>query len=97
VTILISNADDDHYSAHAALIGRDVKSSAQLQLVNKALSAPQSVIQNLAGSNGQNCFKYTGKCVDLNDNDAMAAACGSGYTVIGWDDAGCGKKKCVSG
>ena len=74
-----------------------MKSSAQLQLVNKALSAPQAVIQNLAGSNGQDCFQYTGKCVDLNDNDAMAAACGSGYTVIGWDDAGCGKKKCVSG
>jgi chitinase len=67
-----------------------------MQLVNKALSAPQSVIQNLAGSNGQECFQYTGKCVKLDDNEAMAAACGPGFTVIGWDDAGCGKKKCVS-
>ena len=26
----------------------------------------------------------------------MANACGSGFTTVGWDDAGCGKKKCVS-
>ncbi|KAI7261488.1 glycoside hydrolase family 18 protein, partial [Hortaea werneckii] len=94
--IWASDLDDDQYSAHAALIGREVRSSAQLQLVDKALSAPQSVIQNLAGSNGQDCFKHTGKCVDLDDDDAMAAACGSGYTVVGWDDAGCGTKKCVT-
>lgn len=31
----------------------------------------------------------------LNDKDAMANACGSGYTVVGWDDPGCGKKNCV--
>lgn len=36
------------------------------------------------------------KCVDVNDNDAMAKACGSGFTPVGWDDAGCGKKSCVS-
>ncbi|RMY88306.1 hypothetical protein D0864_06671, partial [Hortaea werneckii] len=95
--IWASDLDDDQYSAHAALIGREVRSSAQLQLVDKALSAPQSVIQNLAGSNGQDCFKHTGKCVDLDDDDAMAAACGSGYTVVGWDDAGCGTKKCHCG
>ncbi|THX54883.1 glycoside hydrolase [Aureobasidium pullulans] len=92
--IWASDLDDDKYSAHAGLLGREVQSTAQLQLVDKALSSPQSVIQNLAGSNGQQCFKHSGKCVNLNDNNAMAAACGSGYTVVGWDDAGCGTKKC---
>lgn len=33
--------------------------------------------------------------MNLNDNDAMAQACGSGNTVVGWDDAGCGTSKCV--
>ncbi len=32
----------------------------------------------------------------MNDNKAMQDACGSGFTPIGFDDAGCGKKKCVS-
>ena len=64
--------------------------------VNKALSNPKSIIDDLAGSNGQNCFKYDGDCVDLNDNDAMADACGKGNTPVGWDDAGCGKSSCVS-
>ncbi|GKZ53812.1 hypothetical protein AnigIFM49718_008597 [Aspergillus niger] len=31
------------------------------------------------------------------DLDAMANASGSGYTVVGWDDAGCGKKNCNCG
>lgn len=31
----------------------------------------------------------------LNDKDAMANAGRSGYTVVGWDDAGYGKKNCV--
>lgn len=64
--------------------------------MDKAIKSPKSVIRNLAGSKGQDCFKYSGNCVKLDDNSAMAAACGSGYTVVGWDDAGCGKKKCVS-
>lgn len=66
-----------------------------LKTIDKALSDPKSVIQDLASFNGQNCFKYEGKCVNLNDNNAMADACGSGYTVVGWDDAGCGKSNCV--
>lgn len=32
----------------------------------------------------------------LDDNAAMAEACGSGFTPVGWDDAGCGKSSCVS-
>jgi chitinase len=60
------------------------------------VSNPQAVIQDLAGSNGQNCFAYKGDCVNLNDNNAMAKACGAGNTAVGWDDAGCGKKNCVS-
>jgi chitinase len=73
-----------------------VVSAATLQLVNKALSNPAAVVQDLAGSNGQDCFKYTGSCVNLNDNNAMAKACGTGFTVVGWDDNGCGNKNCVS-
>lgn len=93
---LIIEIDDDKYSAHAGLLGRSIQSTQTLQKIDKALSNPQSVIQELAGSNGQNCFAYQGKCVNLNDNQAMAQACGSGNTPIGFDDAGCGKKKCVS-
>jgi chitinase len=66
-----------------------------LKAVDKALSDPKSVIQDLASFNGQKCFKYQGDCVNLNDNNAMAKACTSGYTVVGWDDAGCGKSSCV--
>jgi len=58
-------------------------------------SNPDDVIQNLAGDTGQNCFAYEGDCINLNDNNAMAAACGA-FTPVGWDDAGCGKKNCVS-
>lgn len=89
-------ADDDKYTAHSALLGRTITSTSTLQTEDKALSNPQSVIQDLAGFNGQNCFAYTGKCVNLNDNNAMQAACGAGNTVVGWDDAGCGTKSCVS-
>lgn len=67
-----------------------------MQSLNKTLSDPQSVVGNVASFNGQKCFAYTKKCVNLNDNNAMSQACGSGYTVVGWDDAGCGKKNCVS-
>lgn len=89
-------SDDDKYSAHSGLVGRTIESTATIQLVDKALSNPQAVIQDLSGSNGQDCFAYKGKCVNLNDNTAMQNACGSGFTVVGWDDAGCGKKNCVS-
>jgi hypothetical protein len=88
--------DNDKYSAHTGLLGRSIRSTPSLQDVDKALSNPQAVIQDLAGSNGQNCFAYKGDCVNINDNNAMAQACGAGNTPIGWDDAGCGKKNCVS-
>lgn len=77
-------------------MGREVQSTAALNDVSKALANPKALIQDLSGTNGQDCFIYTGKCVDLNDNKAMSDACGSGFSVVGWDDAGCGKKKCVS-
>ncbi|KAL2816489.1 hypothetical protein BJX63DRAFT_137294 [Aspergillus granulosus] len=67
-----------------------------LQVIDKALSNPKAVIEDLAAFNGQNCFKYDGDCVDLNDNSAMSEACGAGYTVVGWDDAGCGTPSCIS-
>jgi chitinase len=67
-----------------------------MQTLNKGISNPQSVVQDISGANGQNCFAYDGKCVNLNDKNAMAQACGSGFTVVGWDDAGCGKSNCVS-
>ena len=94
--LLTVELDDDKYSAHAGLLGRSIQSTASLQNVDKALSNPQAVIQDIAGSNGQNCFAYQGDCVNLNDNNAMAKACGSGNTPVGWDDAGCGNGNCVS-
>ncbi|KAK5011402.1 hypothetical protein LTR28_003418 [Elasticomyces elasticus] len=94
VLIWASDLDDDKYTAHAGLVGRSVYSNNILQTTKKTLSAPQAVIQDIAGSNGQNCFAYTGKCVALDDFTAMATACGRGFTVVGWDDAGCGTKKC---
>ncbi|KUL82513.1 hypothetical protein ZTR_10626 [Talaromyces verruculosus] len=97
VMIWASDLDDDKYSAHAGLTNKTIMSTPTLQSVDLALSNPQSVIQNLASFNGQNCFTYLGHCVNLNDNDAMAQACGSGYTVVGWDDAGCGTHKCHCG
>ncbi|KAG9571281.1 glycoside hydrolase family 18 protein, partial [Aureobasidium melanogenum] len=93
--IWASDQDDDKYSAHAAFLGRTIKSTSSLrnlQLTDLANSNPVSVSQSLASFNGQQCKTYSGKCADLNDNAAMSAACGSGMTVVGWDDAGCGKK-----
>lgn len=73
-----------------------MSSNPSLRLRDNAIINARAVKQNLAGSNGQDCFAYKGKCVNLNDNAAMQAACGDGFTVVGWDDAGCGKKSCVS-
>ncbi|OGM50923.1 hypothetical protein ABOM_000717 [Aspergillus bombycis] len=95
--IWASDLDDDQYSAHAGLLGREIISTSTLQSINKAASNPKSVIEDLAAFNGQKCFRYSGKCVNLNDDQAMTNACGSGYTVVGWDDAGCGKKNCHCG
>ncbi|SMQ53701.1 unnamed protein product [Zymoseptoria tritici ST99CH_3D7] len=94
--IWASDLDDDKYSAHTGLLGRPIKSNQELKLTNKALSNPQAVVQDLSGSNGQQCYKYSGPCIKLDDHEAMANAC-SGNTVVGWDDAGCGKKKCHCG
>ncbi|KAE8150566.1 hypothetical protein BDV25DRAFT_172049 [Aspergillus avenaceus] len=95
--IWASDLDDDKYSAHTGLVGRNVISTSTLKDINKAVSNPKTVVEDLSAFNGQKCFKYSGKCVDLNDNQAMSKACGSGYTVVGWDDAGCGKKSCHCG
>ncbi|RMY35478.1 hypothetical protein D0865_13898 [Hortaea werneckii] len=51
-----------------------------------------SLTESVKGRTGEHCFKYKGKCKNLNDNEALADACGSGNTVVGWDDAGCGRK-----
>ncbi|KAJ5958936.1 CAZyme family GH18, partial [Penicillium vulpinum] len=88
--IWASDLDDDKYSAHAALTGKTIQTNPTLKAINKALSNPKSVVEDLSSWNGQKCFKYDGKCVNLNDNSAMAKACGSGFTMVGWDDAGCG-------
>ncbi|KAE8353840.1 hypothetical protein BDV28DRAFT_132353 [Aspergillus coremiiformis] len=95
--IWASDLDDDKYSAHAGLLGRNIMSTPLLQDIDKALSNPKSIIQDLTTFNGQKCFKYSGKCVNLNDEQAMAKACGSGNTVVGWDDDGCGTKSCHCG
>ncbi|KAJ5426042.1 hypothetical protein N7465_001112 [Penicillium sp. CMV-2018d] len=95
--IWASDLDDDKYSAHTGLIGEDIISTTALQNANKAVSNPKSVINELSVFNGQKCFKYMGKCVHLNDDEAMSNACGAGNTVVGWDDAGCGTSKCHCG
>jgi chitinase len=87
--------DNDKYSAHTALTGKSIVSNPSLKIEDKALSNPKSVVEDLSSWNGQKCFKYDGDCVNLNDNSAMSDACGSGYTVVGWDDAGCGTSSCV--
>ena len=87
--------DDDKYTAHTALLGRSIRSASTLQLEDKALFAPRAVISSIAGNNGQNCFAYKGKCLQIDDTNSLQNACGSGFTVVGWDDAGCGSKKCV--
>jgi chitinase len=60
------------------------------------MSNPRSTITDLSAFTGQKCFKYTKKYLKIDDTDAMAAACGEDYTVVGWDDAGCGKSNYVS-
>ena len=94
--MLTNGVDDKNNTAHAGLLGEKIFSNSLLKDVDKAISNPQAVIQGLSGSNGQNCFAYNGDCVGLNDNTTIAKACGSGHTEVGWDDAGCGRKKCVS-
>lgn len=94
--VLTINPDDDKYSAHTGLLGRDIISTHTLQAENKAVSNAKSTVIDLSAFTGQKCFKYTKKCIKLDDTKAMSNACGDGYTVVGWDDAGCGKSNCVS-
>ena len=91
-----THLDDDKFSAHTALLGREIKSTKTLQTVDKAKSNPQAVISSLASDNGQSCFAYKGKCKNLDKPEELQDACGAGYTVVGWDDASCGKKNHVS-
>lgn len=86
--------DDDSYSAHSALLGRKVSPTSSLQDTTELLQKAQhlSLTESIKGQTGEGCKKYEGDCKDLNNNKALADACGAGYTVVGWDDAGCGKK-----
>lgn len=93
---LTTEPDTDKYAAHTDLLDREVISTSTLQLENKAVANPGTTVQDLSAFTGQKCFKHTGKCLKIDDTDAMSKACGSGYTVVGWDDAGCGKSNCVS-
>lgn len=93
---LTAAPDTDKYAAHTDLLNREVIPTSTLQLENKAVANPGTTVQDLSAFTGQKCFKYTGKCLKIDDTDAMSKACGSGYTVVGWDDAGCGKSNCVS-
>ncbi|KAI7201665.1 glycoside hydrolase family 18 protein [Hortaea werneckii] len=92
--IWASDLDDDRYSAHSALLGEEVESTSSLQSVPELVRRSQvlSLTESVKGQTGEQCFKYKGKCKNLDDNEALADACGSGNTVVGWDDAGCGKK-----
>ncbi|KAL4943096.1 hypothetical protein BDV06DRAFT_211304 [Aspergillus oleicola] len=97
VMIWASDQDTDKYDAHAALVQREITTNPTLQSMDKALSNPKAVIDDIAAFDGQKCFKYDGDCVDLDDNSALADVCGSGFTVVGWDDAGCGTSSCHCG
>ncbi|KAL9616247.1 MAG: hypothetical protein Q9160_008873 [Pyrenula sp. 1 TL-2023] len=92
--IWASDTDDDSYSAHSALLGRKINPTALLQhnteLRHKARQL--SLTQSVKGQTGEGCETFEGYCKNLDDNKALASACGAGYTVVGWDDAGCGKK-----
>lgn len=92
--IWASDLDDDEYSAHSALLQRQIAPTSQLQDVAELVEKAQtlSLTESVKGQTGEQCFKYKGKCKDLNDNEALAEACGPGNNVVGWDDAGCGKK-----
>ncbi|KAI1114378.1 hypothetical protein F5Y14DRAFT_441271 [Nemania sp. NC0429] len=89
-----SDLDDDSYSAHSAMLGRKINPTSSLQDTTDLLHQAQqlSLTESIKGQIGEGCKKYDGSCKDLNDNKALADACGSGFTVVGWDDAGCGKK-----
>ncbi|KAJ5121563.1 CAZyme family GH18 [Penicillium bovifimosum] len=95
--IWASDLDTDKYAAHTDLLDREIISTSTLQLENKAVANPGTTVQDLSAFTGQKCFKHTGKCLKIDDTDAMSKACGSGYSVVGWNDAGCGKSNCHCG
>ncbi|KAK3369407.1 hypothetical protein B0T24DRAFT_580387 [Lasiosphaeria ovina] len=92
--IWASDLDDDKYTAHSQLLGRKIEATSSLQDTKDLLQKAQqlSLTESIKGQTGENCKTYTGGCKDLNDAKALADACGAGNTVVGWDDAGCGKK-----
>lgn len=92
--IWASDLDDDKYSAHSALLGRTISSTSSLQDTTDLLHKAEqlSLTESIKGQTGEGCKTYNGDCKDLNNNKALADACGAGNTVVGWDDAGCGKK-----
>jgi chitinase len=92
--IWASDLDDDKYSAHSALLGRTISSTSSLQDTTDLLRKTDqlSLTASVKGQTGEGCKKYDGDCKDLDNNKALADACGAGFTVVGWDDAGCGKK-----
>ncbi len=70
-----------------------VKASPSGKKCNKGIISPQAIVQDLASENGQDCFIFK-ECVYL--NNPQASSCGRGYTMIGFDDAGCRSGSCVS-
>lgn len=48
--------------------------------IGGSVSNPQTFIFDLSGENGQKCFAAKGKCINLNDNGALQAECGNGFT-----------------
>jgi chitinase len=92
--IWASDLDDDNYTAHSALLGRKINPTNSLQSTTNLLqkAQQQSLTESVKGQTGEGCKTYQGSCKDLNDPKALADACGTGMTVVGWDDAGCGKK-----
>ena len=58
------------------------------------MANPQKQVESLQAELGQQCYKFS-DCVDL--NNPQVATCSKGFTAVGWDDAGCGSKKCHCG
>ena len=90
-TVLTTTADDDLYNQHAALVGRSIKQTQEIR--SPVRSDPQKQPPSLKAELGEGCYRFP-DCVEL--DNTQAASCAAGYTKVGWDDAGCGTKKCVS-
>lgn len=92
--IWASDLDGDRHSAHAALLGRTINPTSSLQDIDDLNQQAQhlSLTASIKGQTGEQCYKHTGRCMNLNDEQAMSDACGAGFTVVGWADEGCDKK-----